>query len=199
MAEKWGSDAGEAARVVRRGGVVAYPTDTVYGLGALALRRDAVRRVFELKGRDPVAPISVAVADWEMAAQVVDLEACGAFAARVQELLPGPFTLLLPPRPGLPAQLVGPTGRVGLRVPGHPMALGLARECGPLTATSANASGAPAPRTADEVSLPVDYLLDGGPCPVGEESTVFDPLRGQVVRRGACWREVEAWLATVRG
>jgi len=187
----------EAVRVVRRGGVVSYPTDTVYGLGALALRKDAVRRVLELKGRGPSRPVSVAVADWEMAALVVDAEACTGIAGKISELLPGPYTLLLPSRDGLPPALVGPQGLVGLRIPDHPLALSLARRCGPLTATSANRSGERPPRSAGEVSLHADYLLDGGPCPAGQESTVFDPIAKNVLRRGAGYREVMAWLQTM--
>jgi len=189
----------QAVGVILRGGVVAYPTDTVYGIGALALSTDAVNRVIALKGRDSTAPISVAVADWEMAELVIDSGACAGVIGRIRDLLPGPYTVLLPSRQGLPPPIMGPTGLVGLRIPANDLAISLSHECGPLTATSANVTGSNSPLSANEVELPVDYVLDGGQCRYGKESTVFDPIAMKVLRRGAGYEEVEAWLRTTSG
>jgi L-threonylcarbamoyladenylate synthase len=180
-----------AAAVLRAGRLVAFPTETFYGLGADALDPGAVARVFRAKGRPASKPLLVLVDSIEMARSVVS-----GIPAGVEPLLrthwPGPLTVVLGAGPGLPDALTGGTGTVGVRLPGHAVARALVRAAGrPVTAPSANPHGQPSPTTADAVRRglgdAVDLVLDGGPTPGGRPSTVLDatvrPYR--VVRAGA--------------
>jgi L-threonylcarbamoyladenylate synthase len=178
-----------AAEVLRRGGLVAYPTETFYGLGALARDGAAVERLARAKGRPDGKPLPLLAAD---RAQVDAVAEVGPAAARVAAALwPGPLTLVLPARPGLAPAIAAGTATVGVRVPGSEIARALARAAGgALVSTSANVSGAPPPARAEELSAElrarVDHVLDGGPTPGGLASTVVvvegDALR--LVREG---------------
>lgn len=185
-----------AVKVLSRDGLVVYPTETVYGLGADALSEDAVMRVYEAKNRPVGKPISVAVSDMEMlsAVAVVD-DAARAF---IERFLPGPVTVILPAKSCLPAVLTGGTGLVGIRWPDHEVAIAIiARLDAPITATSANMSDDIPPTRPDEVSVPHDYLVDGGELP-GTPSTVVDLTVRRILRKGAEWEAVEAFLETLR-
>ncbi|HKA08462.1 MAG TPA: L-threonylcarbamoyladenylate synthase [Gemmataceae bacterium] len=167
-----------AAKVLRAGGLVAFPTETVYGLGANALDADAVRQVFEAKGRPPVNPLIVHVHGESMLRQVVaDWPPMAAtLAAR---FWPGPLTLILPKRESVPDLVTSGGSTIAVRTPGHPVAVELIREAGiPLAAPSANRSGEISPTRAEHVSAGlagrIDLILDGGPTPNGIESTVLD-------------------------
>jgi L-threonylcarbamoyladenylate synthase len=164
-----------AADVLRRGGLVAFPTDTVYGLAALAFDEQAVRKIYEVKGRpnDKAIPVLLAsAAEIDIVAREV--------GARVYRLAaqfwPGPLTLVVPKSPQLPESVASAT--VGIRVPDHPVALALLGLTGPLAVTSANLSGAADPVNADQVLQQlgggVDLILDGGITPGGIPSTVVD-------------------------
>ncbi len=181
----------KAASVLLKGGLIVFPTDTLYALGADASNALAVRRVFAAKGRSRANPLPLLVADVTMATRLVG--ELGEAAARLAERYwPGPLTLLLPAPRGVPRSLTAGTGRIGLRVPDAPVALALIRRLnGPVTGTSANRSGGVDPRDADEVVRQlggrVDLILDGGPVPVGSPSTVVDVTVNPpiVVREGA--------------
>ncbi len=167
-----------AADVLRRGGLVAFPTETVYGLGANALHADAVARVFAAKGRPAVNPLIVHVAD---SAQVPEVAADwpDAAARLAERFWPGPLTLVLPKRDTVPAAVTGGGPTVAVRVPAHPVARALLRAAGvPVAAPSANRSTQLSPTTAAHVLRDldgrIDLVLDGGPCPGGIESTVLD-------------------------
>lgn len=169
-----------AADRLRAGGVVAFPTETVYGLGADALNADAVDRVFALKGRPRNNPMIVHVRGPEMARRVV---APGAWSDRAETLArtlwPGPISLLLPRSPALPRAVTAGGPLVAVRCPNHPVALALLFELNrPLVGPSANLSGHVSPTTAAHVResfAESDVLvLDGGPCEAGIESTVLD-------------------------
>jgi L-threonylcarbamoyladenylate synthase len=175
----------EAAEVLRGGGLVAFPTETVYGLGANALDAAAVGKVFAAKGRPPTNPLIVHVGD-RAAAVALTPEWTTAADQLAAAFWPGPLTLVLKKRPGLPDVVTAGGPTVAVRVPAHPVALALLKECGvPVAAPSANRSGELSPTTADHVrnSLGdrVDLILDGGPCPGGLESTVVD-VTGEVVK-----------------
>jgi L-threonylcarbamoyladenylate synthase len=179
-----------ALAALAQGGLVVYPTETFYGLGANALDPDAVKRVVALKGRDPGNPIPLILADREMLADIVtDVPET---AAKLIELFwPGPLTLVLPGRKDLPAPLLNPSGGVGLRVSSHPVATRLARELGgPITATSANPSReAPARAYAEALryfSGVVDVILDGGALAGTRGSTVVEAAgdRLKIIREG---------------
>ena len=167
-----------AAEVIRGGGLVAFPTETVYGLGANALSPAAVRTVFAAKGRPPGNPLIVHVADDRMLREVV-----GVWPDRARRLAerfwPGPLTLVLPKSAVLPAEVTGGGPTVAVRMPAHPVALALIRAAGvPLAAPSANRSSELSPTRAEHVKASldgrIDLILDGGPTPNGLESTVLD-------------------------
>ena len=184
----------EAVTVLRGGGLVAYPSDTVYGLGAAASDERAVARVFAVKGRDAEKAISLLLAD---AADLAPLCAEVPFLTRVlaQRYWPGPLTLVLRRSPAYQSAALGGGDSVAVRVPDHPFLRELIRALGePITGTSANRSGRPACRSAQEAEQElgdaVDLVIDGGPSGVGPESTVVS-LTGSlavVLREGAISR-----------
>lgn len=184
------SGAGESIlATLRDGGLVVYPTDTLYGLGADPFRAEAVARVFAAKRRPPGEPVSVVVPDLEAAQRLAVI------SPRQQELcrpwLPGPVTLLFAPAAGAPATIISSRNTIAIRVPKHPVALFLAKQFGPITATSANVHGkAPPIECADareQLGDSVDLYVDAGPSPLGRESTIIDFSGGEprVIREGA--------------
>lgn len=168
----------EAARVLEKGGVVAFPTETYYGLGADPFHEAAVRRLFEIKDREPAKPISLVIDDEKRLKDIV--KAVSPEASRlIRRFWPGPLTLVFHSSPRLPAALTGGSATIGVRIPNHPVALELLRAFGrALTATSANHSGQPSAATAEQVEkalgTDLDLILDAGPTPGGPESTVVD-------------------------
>lgn len=188
-------DLTEAVAAIRRGDLVVYPTETVYGLGADALDPGAIQRVFEAKDRPRDRPISMALPDVSVAADYVRMtEPERAFCER---FLPGPVTVLLERTDRIPDVLVAGRDRVGVRVPDHGVARELARRTGPITATSANRSGAKSARKLGEIDRSIReraVVVDGGQT-AGGESTVVDVSAGETVRRGELADEIDAWLA----
>ena len=183
------------ADILRRGGLVAFPTETVYGLGADATNAAAVRRVFELKGRPSTNPLIVHVAD-EVVARRYAREWPLAASRLVDAFWPGPLTLVVPKHPSIVLEVTAGLDTVGLRAPDHPLALELLRAFdGPLAGPSANRSSHVSPTTArhvrDEFGDAVDLVLDGGPCAVGIESTVLDMTSDppRILRPGAVTRD----------
>jgi L-threonylcarbamoyladenylate synthase len=184
----------EAVEVLRRGGVVAYPSDTVYGLGAAASDARAVERVFAVKDRDAEKALSLLLAD---ADDLAPLCSDVPLLARVfaQRYWPGPLTLVLSRADGFESAALGGGDTVAVRVPDHAFLRELIRALGePITGTSANRSGRAACRSAQEVEQElgdaVDLIIDGGPSPAGPESTVVsltDSLP-KVLREGAISR-----------
>ena len=167
----------EAARAVRSGGLIIYPTDTVYGLGCNPFDEQAVRRVFEVKGREARRPLPVLASSLEEVLRIAVLDEEALRLAR--SFWPGPLTLVVPRKPVLPDVVACGLPSVGVRVPGHEFALKVIRACGGLlVGTSANRSGRPAPRTAQEAISElgdrVDLVIDAGPAPLGIPSTVLD-------------------------
>ena len=169
-----------AVDALRRGDVVLYPTDTILGLAVRPDSEAALRRLFHLKARPEGAPVSVAFSSWEEVENVARLDPPRRRALR--ELLPGPYTLLLPARRKLlsrwPGGLFGPQGTVGVRIPDHPVARALARAAGPVTSTSANRHGEPTCRTVAEARRifgdGVAVYLPADPPPRGVPSTLVD-------------------------
>jgi L-threonylcarbamoyladenylate synthase len=172
----------EAAACLRNGGVVGFPTETVYGLGADATNVEAVRRVFAIKGRPAEHPLIVHLAarDWlaDWARNIPD-----SALLLAEHFWPGPLTLVLPRQPHVLDAVTGGQASVALRVPAHPVALALIAATGALVAPSANRFGRISPTTAEhvreELGNAVDRLLDGGPCEIGVESTVVSLLGDQ--------------------
>lgn len=191
----------EAAKWIRNGGLVALPTDTLYGLAADPFRADAVARVFIVKGRMADRGLPLIAADAEqVAARLGPLPPNGRRLA--EKFWPGPLTLLVPAPAALARDVTGGTGLVGVRVPAHDIARAICRGAGgPITATSANRSGQPATADPGEVErtlgADVDLLIDAGPTPGGAPSTIVDvtvPVP-RLVRAGAVpWDDIQAWL-----
>jgi L-threonylcarbamoyladenylate synthase len=189
------TDVARATEVIRSGGLVAIPTETVYGLAADATNAAAVSRIFEVKGRPADHPLIVHLAS---------IDALGTWAAEVrppartlaESAWPGPLTLIVPKAPGVLDAVTGGLDTVGVRVPAHPVALQLLERSGvALAAPSANRFGAVSPTTAHHVVSDLgdrlvpgrDVILDGGPCPIGVESTIVDCASSppQILRAGA--------------
>lgn len=193
-----------AASLLRAGRLVAFPTETVYGLGANALDAEAVARIFEAKGRPHTSPLIVHVASEVMLARVVG-EWPKAAQTLARAFWPGPLTLVLPKRPAVPDLVTAGLATVGVRMPAHPVALALIKECDlPLAAPSANRFTGLSPTTADHVRQSlgdrVDFILDGGPCTVGIESTVLSLATNPptLLRPGGITRaQIEAMIGTV--
>lgn len=181
----------EAVAVLRAGGVVALPTDTVYGIAADLAVAGAIERLFAVKRRPPEKGIVLLVASMEQAADVGELTP--AAAALAGAFWPGGLTLILPRRPDvpLPDALTGGGATIGLRLPDHPAPRALAAEVGPLPTTSANVSGQPEARDAqgvlDQIGADLQLVVDGGPARGGTASTVVDCSidRPVVLRPGA--------------
>lgn len=155
-----------AMEALRHGGVIVFPTETFYGLGADALNPSAVEHVFSLKGRSPDSPIAVIIANRGMLNEIA-AEIPPPAEKLIGEFWPGPLTLVLPAKKGLPGPLLNRDGKIGVRISSHPMATRLAKELGcPITATSANPSRAEPARTAAEArsyfSGKIEVFLDGG-------------------------------------
>jgi L-threonylcarbamoyladenylate synthase len=179
------SDLRRAAELIRAGRLVAFPTETVYGLGANAFNATAVARIFTAKGRPRHSPLIVHVDSVAMARSLV-LIWPDAAERLAQRYWPGPLTLVLPKQPSIPDIVTAGLPTVGLRVPAHPLALALICEAGvPIAAPSANPFTKLSPTTADHVRKSlggvIDMVLDGGPSPVGIESTVLSLAGAQPV------------------
>lgn len=189
-----------AAEILRRGGLVAFPTETVYGLGGDATDDRAVAAIFEAKGRPKFNPLIVHVPD-AAAAFTLGI-ATGTARKLAAAFWPGPLTLVMQRAPDCPVSLLASAGldSLAVRVPRHPVAQALLRAAGrPLAAPSANRSGKVSPTTAQHVAKSlsgrVELILDGGACPVGIESTVVDvsgPSPGLLRHGGATQEDIEA-------
>lgn len=168
----------EGVALLREGHVIAYPTETFYGLAVDVMNERAIKRLYDLKRRDPSLPIAILVADMAM------LEAC---AERIPEAArplmrafwPGPLTILFPARGRISKSLTTNTGKIGIRISSHPIAIALVRGLGgPITTTSANLSGFPPSCNVRHVQKyfgdRLDGIVDGGECPPSRGSTVVD-------------------------
>ncbi|MFQ5934127.1 MAG: L-threonylcarbamoyladenylate synthase [Dehalococcoidia bacterium] len=188
-------DIQHAVELLRQGRLVAYPTDTLYGLGAHAFIEEAVERVYEVKGREEDKPMPLllgSIEDLRLVAEKIP-EMAVALATR---FWPGALTLVLYSLPSVPTKVTGGGNTVAVRVPNHPVPRELVRRLGaPITGTSANRSGGPSPVTAGDVREQlanlVDLIIDGGTCPSSQPSTVVDVAgdRPVLVREGVVSRE----------
>ena len=181
-----------AAELLKSGGTVAFPTETVYGLGANALDPTAVAKIFEAKERPGWDPLIVHVADSNLLERVAAIpeQAREHVLALAAAFWPGPLTILLPRNGGVPDSVTAGRPLVGVRIPAHPVAAELLRRAGvPVAAPSANRFGRPSPTTAAHVLKDldgrIDAVLDGGQTTVGVESTVFDLAARAIYRPGA--------------
>lgn len=200
----------ETIQAVQHGGVVAFPTDTVFGLGASLRFPEALARIYEIKGRDSAKSLPVLLASIDRIPLVAEMPP-PPIQALLREFWPGGLTVVLPALPNLPPQVVAPDGTVGVRVPDHSVALTLCeRAGGALATTSANRSGEPPACSAGDIASQldggIDVVLDGGFAPCGEASTVIrvDDARITVIRAGSipperiehAWSRIAAGQAT---
>ncbi len=191
----------QAADVVKAGGVIAFRTDTFYGLGADPLNASAVRRICELKGREAGKPILLLISDRDQVDRFVS-SASSTFHELAESLWPGPLTLVGTARSNLPEELTAGTGTVGLRLPDDERVRNLVRACGgSLTATSANLSNQAPARTAGDVQTyfgeQIDLILDEGETETNSPSTVVDVTakEARVIREGLITRsQLGKWL-----
>ncbi|HET6932668.1 MAG TPA: L-threonylcarbamoyladenylate synthase [Candidatus Acidoferrum sp.] len=180
----------QAARILREGGLVVFPTETVYGLGANALNAGAVRKIYALKGRPATSPLIVHVASIDQAKELA-AEWLPEAERLARQYWPGPLTIVIPKKNVIPDEVTAGLPTVGIRMPRHPVALELLRAAGvPIAAPSANRFTQLSPTTAEHVreafGTETPFLLDGGPCEVGLESTVIAVTREglEVLRPG---------------
>ncbi len=183
-----------AAEILAAGGVIAYPTETFYGLGVDALNENAIRKIFDLKGRNFNNPISIIIASQDNLGSLVDeVPACA--VKLMQFFWPGPLTIVFKASAKISPLLTAQTGKIGIRISSHPGATAIAQKLGrPLTATSANLSGATECSTAAEVSAQIgnkiDALVDMGKTAGGLGSTIIDVTISppQILREGVISR-----------
>ena len=181
----------QAAMALRGGGLVAFPTDTVYGLGADVFNPDAVKKIFAAKGRAAEKAIPVLLAEEQQLSLVAE-RFPPTLKMLAEKFWPGGLTIILPRSPKVSAVVTSGGPTIAVRIPNHPIALALIKAAGtPLATTSANRSGRVSPKTAEEVRSEleglIDMILDGGRVPGGTESTVVDLTRDVplVLRKGA--------------
>jgi L-threonylcarbamoyladenylate synthase len=181
--------------ILRQGGLVAYPTDTVYGLGACANLPQTVERVYKVKERPRNMPLPLLLADVSQITRVAEPVPPIAWLL-IHSFLPGALTLVLPKSSSIPDIITAGGTTIAIRVPAHPVPVALAEGLGtPIVGTSANLSSMPSPLTAEEVYSQlgdkIDWIIDGGRCPGGRESTIVD-VTGEVpvlLREGAISKE----------
>ena len=186
----------KASEVISSGGVIAFRTDTFYGLGADPFNRAAVARIRELKGREDNKPILLLISDLDQGHRLLSFRSDG-FNIAARRFWPGPLTIVGPAVAALPEEITSGTGTVGVRLPADESVRELVRECGGvLTATSANPSGSEPARSASEVAgyfaSGLDLIVDGGEVSATEPSTVLDVSSSppRVVREGAISQNV---------
>ena len=168
-----------AAALLRAGELVAFPTETVYGLGADALNAEASARIFAAKGRPADNPLIAHIAGENGLAGLIAGEPCACARALMRAFWPGPMTLIFPKSPRVPREVTAGLDTVAVRMPSHPVARALISAAQtPIAAPSANRSGRPSPTTAahmlEDMDGKIDGIVDGGPCTVGVESTIVD-------------------------
>lgn len=178
----------QAASIIKDGGLIAFPTDTVYGLAASAFNPDAIKKLFFVKGRDFKKAIAILIGENNQLSLIAS-DFSGIARKLSDRFWPGALTLVVPIHQALPT-IISPSETIGIRMPDHSFALRLLRETGPLATTSANVSGGTNPLTAEDVLEQLgknpDLIIDGGICPGGIPSTVVDCTQHdiRIIREG---------------
>ena len=193
------------AGVIRSGGVIAFRTDTFYGMGADPFNRNAVQRIRQLKGREGDKPILVVISDRELISRFIS-DASPAFDLLARVFWPGPLTLIGRARPEIPEEITAGTKTIGVRLPGDDTVRVMVRACGgALTATSANPSDQHPAKTAPEVSGyfgdAIDLIVDGGEATANQPSTVVDlcGVEPRLVREGAIsWLQIQTAIQEIK-
>jgi len=179
-------------KILNYGGVIAYPTDTLYGLGCDALNEEAVKKVYEIKGRDFSKPMSIACSSIEMLEKYVTIT--NETRSLLRKILLGPYTVLLPRKESISKTVTAGSDLVGVRIPNYDLILKIIKKFGrPIITTSANLSGEPDITKYEDITLSVDYIIKGK-CKYNQPSTVFDPINKIIFRRGVNAKEIEQLL-----
>jgi len=185
----------QSIEALKRGGIIAYPTETFYGLGVIFDKEDSLRRLYEIKQRPKEKAMPLIIGNKELLLLLTKTINPRAFLL-MERFWPGPLTLILPAKEYISSYLTAGTDRVAVRIPGESFALHLARKANfPFTATSANLSGTPPAKDAEEVTRyfrdAIDLLIDKGPTPGGLPSTIIDATgeKMKILREGAVSRE----------
>jgi L-threonylcarbamoyladenylate synthase len=177
-----------ALEVLRNGGTVVYPTDTVYGVGANIFQEKAVKAVYQMKERTLDKPVSICLSKTEDIEKIAHVDQ--SVETIIMKILPGPYTLILNKKENVPSCITAGTGKIGARIPDNTICREISKEF-PITATSANISGHSSPKSAQEAVKELDnhpdIILDSGPCKGGISSTVVDltVTPPQILREGA--------------
>ncbi len=178
----------EALEVLREGGIVLYPTDTIYGLGVNINDENALKNLYKIKKRSLLKPVSICVSNMNMISQVAYLDLNT--KKRISPILPGPFTIILKKKPSISSTITGRTDKIGIRIPDIPLCQELSREF-PITATSANISGKTPKKSVKDIKIQLggelDLILNSGPVKNVEPSTVIDftTTPPKILRQGA--------------
>lgn len=173
---------------LKSGGVIAYPTDTLYGIGSDATNQDAIKKIFEIKGRDFSKPLSIACSSIDMIKKYADVSFD--IEKMLQKILPGPYTVLLPKKDSISNLLTAGSNLVGVRIPDHILILEIIKQFGkPIVTTSANLSGRPDIVNLEDIGLLVDYVVQGD-CKYNRPSTIFNPTSKEILREGANVEEI---------
>jgi L-threonylcarbamoyladenylate synthase len=179
----------KAVDVLNNGGIVAYPTDTLYGLGVDIFNKEAVNNLFLVKKRDYAKPLSVAVADFNDIYNLAEVD--GNQKSILRKFLPGPYTFLLKNKHTCFDLITSSSDLIGLRYPNHSLTLELIKKFGrPITATSANISGEEPATSYKQINFKVDYIIKGR-VKYGQHSTVVDLVNREIVREGAGFDEIK--------
>lgn len=182
----------KAVKVLQDGGILLYPTDTLIGLGCDALNSEAVKKIFELKGRDFKKPMSIACSDVEMVKEYTDLSSSE--EQILLDLLPGSYTFILKKKDIISDIITAGSESIGIRIPNHPLLLEIIKKLGkPIITTSANKSGESDIKSLDECPYPVDYILST-PFEHNGPSTVFDIQNKIILREGMGLEELKNYF-----
>jgi len=173
----------QAVKILKNGGIIAYPTDTIFVIGCDALNRKAVKKIFKLKKRDYSKPLSIACSSIDMAKDYVKIDLN--FEQKLMKIFPGPITLILPKKETIPDLITAESTSVGIRVPSYDLIRKIIKNFGrPIITTSANLSGQINVENLDMLPYRVDFIVPGQ-CKLNQPSTIIDMTKRKIVRKGA--------------
>ena len=174
----------KAVETLKKGGVIAYPTETVYGVGADALNQETINKVFKIKERPENKPISLAVSSWKMLQENAKINRQQ--IEILKKLLPGPITIIAQKTSQVPDRLTAGSSKVGIRYPNNKIATEIISRYGsPITSTSANKTSHQPPVSHTQIGIPVDHIVEGGTTPIKTSSTIIDIEDNfKILRRG---------------
>jgi len=182
----------QAVKILKSGGIIAYPTDTLYGVGCDALNQEAVKKVFELKGREYSKPMSIACSNIEMVKKYADVPSIA--EQIIKELLPGPFTILLNKKKSISNLVTAGSNKVGVRIPDNELFLEIIQEINrPIITTSANISGEKDIFDSKDLEISVDFIVKGK-CRYNQPSTVFDAESKKILRKGVQFEKINKYV-----